>query len=678
MLVEPGAEYVMDRLRRLSAAVCLVCFLAASSLPAQAADSVQTSAVTPAAPQDEQITTLRVHSNLVVIDVVVTDSKGNPVHGLKKEDFALTEGGKPQLIKGFEEHTIMPPDQTGDVTAVPRLPPGLFTNQAPAPAAGPVNVLLLDYLNTPLNVQPYARKQLLDFLDKVPRGTRIAIFGLNQSLIMLQGFSSDPEVLKAALNGAKSAPQASVVLSNPDQGGPQGNTVLQNTFTSAALDADVEFANIQRFQAIQTQFEQQIRSQITLGAFELLSRYLVGIPGRKNLIWFSGSFPLSIEPNTDLADPFDSVVRNDDEVRKTDNLLTRAQVAVYPVDARGVFNNPGQSVVADIQGTSPENIGGSIVAGNQAAQNAASQMNFLQQTAQEHETMFAMAEDTGGKAFVNTNNLTQAVTQAIANGSNYYTLSYTPGNVQWDGRFRAIKVKLAQGGLKLAYRNGYYADDPNDQNRNIAGRAATAAGSPAAMTTAMMRGAPDPTEILMKVRVRPASTPPQEQPVQGNLVKPDPKVKATGPFKAYGVDVVPDRREITCPELADGTRRCRVEIATYVYDRDGQLIVKSQQSTSARLSPENYKEMLTKGMAFHQEISVPVKGEYYIRTGVHDLTSGRIGAVEVPVASVARLQPLDALPPSVAPPPSAGAAPANSVPAAQPATPTAPAPVPAK
>src|ERR1022692_2546304 len=83
-----------------------------------------------------------------------------------------------------------------------------------------------------------------------------------------------------------------------------------------------------------------MRVQYTLNGFDLLARYLVGIPGRKNVIWFSGSFPLNIEPNVNEQDPNDSVVRNDEEVRKTDNLLTRAQVAVYPVDARGVMTDP--------------------------------------------------------------------------------------------------------------------------------------------------------------------------------------------------------------------------------------------------------------------------------------------------------------------------------------------------
>jgi hypothetical protein len=377
----------------------------------------------------------------------------------------------------------------------------------------------------------------------------------------------------------------------------------------------------------------------------------VGIPGRKNVIWFSGSFPLSTEPNTNLQDAFDSVVRNDEEVRKTDNMLTRAQIAVYPVDARGVFNNPANSAVNGGTGAGGTTTvsGSDIIQGATGSADAASQMDFLQQTAQEHETMFAMAEDTGGHAFVNTNNLTQAIAKAIDNGSNYYTLTYTPTNAQWDGKFRAIKVKVEQPGVKLSYRNGYYADDPNDRNSNIAGVAATAITRPTTMATAMMRGGPDPSEILFKVRIRPASTPPEDTPVQGNRVNPDPKVKAEGPYKEYGVDLVPDHNAINCPIGANGNRRCSLEVATYVYDRDGQLIVTSNARTSATLSPESYAKMLVSGMAFHQEISVPVKGEYYLRTAIHDLTSDRVGAVEVPVAAVARLQPLEALPPGPAP-----------------------------
>lgn len=647
-------------------------WLSGTVSPAQIAQPV--SATVPNAPVSqgsEGITTIHARTNLVIVDVVVTDSKQNPVHNLSASDFSLFENNKPQQIKSFEEHSALPAADLANLAPTPKLPPGLFTNKPTAPSQGPVNILLLDYLNTPLSVQPYARQQLIDYLNKTPPGTRIAIFAISTNLVMLQGFTSDPAVLKAALTSKKGTPQASDILTSPVNGGPQGNTVLSDNFSSIAIEPGVELANILRAQALETAFEQDLRAKITLGAFDSLSRYLVGIPGRKNVIWFSGSFPLSLEPNPNLADAFDSVVRNDDEIRKTDNLLTRAQVAVYPVDARGVFSDPSQGAMNGASTPPPVLAGTSVMAGDSASADANSQMDFLQQTAQEHETMFAMAEDTGGHAFVNTNNLTQAVKQAIENGSNYYTLTYSPSNPQWDGRFRAIKVKVEQSGVKLSYRKGYYADDPNDRNRVIAQSAALTPNRPTTMVSAMIHGGPDPTEILFTTRIRPASAPPQETALASNAV--NPKVPVHGPFQQYGVDLTPDPRSVNCPAGADGNHRCALEVATYVYDHDGTLLVTADAVVRANVSPANYAKMKgdgeTKGMglAFHQQISVPVHGEYYLRTAIHDLVSDKVGAVEVPVAAVARLKPLTIPPPP--PPVVAPVAAPVSVPVTKPAEP---------
>jgi len=95
--------------------------------------------------------------------------------------------------------------------------------------------------------------------------------------------------------------------------------------------------DMKRVDAQHTSEELNNRALYTLNAFDQLARYLAGIPGRKNVIWFSSGFPLDVAPNLNEADPNDSVVRNDDAVRKTDNMLTRAQIAVYPVDVRGLM-----------------------------------------------------------------------------------------------------------------------------------------------------------------------------------------------------------------------------------------------------------------------------------------------------------------------------------------------------
>jgi hypothetical protein len=297
-----------------------------------------------------------------------------------------------------------------------------------------------------------------------------------------------------------------------------------------------------------------------------------------------------------------------------------------------------------------------------------------------------MAEDTGGEAFVNTNDLTHAVAKAIDDGSNYYTLTYTPTNKEWDQRFRAIKIKVEdQPKAQLSYRKGYYADDPNDRSKWVAQAAATALSQPTTMATALMHGGPDPAEILFKVRVRPAATPPEDAVIKNNQTNPDPKVKVQGPYKEYGVDLVPDPHALSCPLNAAGAHSCALELATFVYDRDGQLLISTSNGIRATLSPDDYDKLLGTpdkpgpGMAFHQEVSVPVKGYYYLRTAIHDLNSDRVGAVEVPVAAVAHLQPLAELPP--APPAAAPATPgtgaANDAPGASPAASGTPSPAPA-
>lgn len=658
---------------RILAAIALTATCLALTMRGQTGSSTppvatRVSANVPTAQQQDssQVTTIRAYSNLVVVDVVVTDSQGNAIHGLKASDFTLTENNKPQTVRHFEEHSAVP---TSDVKIVPapKLPPGLFTNKPPAPINGPANVLLLDYLNTPLSAQPYARKQLLEYLDKAPPGTRIAIFGLMEHLTMLQGFTSDMEVLKAALKSSKGAPQASDILSDSFNGGPIGSTVLSDAISldPTAVQGMVTqemVDSINRFEAMNTAFQQDMRMKYTLGAFDMLARYLVGIPGRKNVIWFSGSFPLDVEPNVNEQDPNDSVVRNDDEVRKTDNLLTRAQVAVYPVDDRGLMIDPSQNFAA---GPIAANIDA-----NSGAAAATATMAFQNQTATEHETMYAMAEDTGGQAYVNTNGLTQAVAKAIENGSNYYTLTYSPTNTDWDGRFRTLKVKVDQPSVKLTYRNGYYAVDPNDRSKLVAGQAATALVQPTTMATAMMHGGPDPAEILFKVRIRPAGTGNLDAPLKTNQTNPDPKVKIEGPFREYGVDLVPDAHAVSCRQEPSGNRHCAIEVWTFVYNRDGEKLITASNRLHTYLTPADYAQLLTGGMAFHQEISVPARGEYYVRTAIHDMVSDRVGAVEVPIASVARLDPLEKLPTVVAPT-TAVAVPVDSAPA--PAT-AAPAP----
>ena len=362
----------------------------------------------------EPITTIHTSSKLVVVDVVVTDSKQEPIHHLAASDFSLMEDGHPQKIKVFEEHTA---DAPAPVARLPKLPPGKFTNYSVVPVNGALNILLLDKLNTPMAAQQDVRDQILKYLKGAPAGTRIAIFGLSTRLRMLQGFTSDPELLRQLVAGKKANGLGSPLMNNGSDSNNLGMDTVANAsdaITGDAPDNATVLSALQEFDAQQESFQSMLRARYTLDAFNQLARYLSTLPGRKNLIWFSGSFPINILPDGDQRNPFSAVATAEDEYRDTVNLLTRSQVAVYPIDARGLMGNPATNAA-----NSPRiDLKNPIAADN----------SFYKQIDNEHNTMNTMAEDTGGKAFINTNDLEGAVSKAIEAGSNYYMLAYTPTN----------------------------------------------------------------------------------------------------------------------------------------------------------------------------------------------------------------------------------------------------------
>jgi VWFA-related protein len=580
------------------------------------------------------VTTLKANAQLVVVDVVVTGSNQRPVHGLKAADFALSESNVAQAITHFEEHTALTPADATRFAAMPKLPPGVFTNYTPAPANGAVNVLLLDSLNTPMKDQAYVRQQLLAYLKSTPPGTRIAIFGLTTRLFMLQGFTSDPEVLKAAM--ARGKEKGSPLLADQVGGGGIQNSQaddLEDNADPQDTAAAIAIANLRQFDAQQQSFQLQLRAKYTLDAMNQIGRYLSNIPGRKNLIWFSGSFPVNILPDTTgtFPDPFATMASSEDEFRGTVTLLARSQVAVYPIDARGLFNSP----VFDA--STSRNYGGAR--GNARMQQ--DQNKFSNDTAEEHGTMRAMADATGGRAFVNTNGLTQAVSTAIEEGSNFYTLTYTPSTFERDGKLRKIKIQLDRKGFKLAYRQGYYAENPDKTKSASAGQADATIVSASGLTPqatehlAMMRGAPAPAEIMISVGVVPmtSATLTEDKPAPGNM----PAAKTHGPYRRYSVNYDIDPRGLTFLRTPDGKIHSEFDLVIFVFNPDDILINSQISTVRITATLDQVRQMIGQGLYRHEEISAPAKGEYFFRIAVHDKHRDRYGAVEMATSEVKNL-----------------------------------------
>jgi VWFA-related protein len=574
-------------------------------------------------------TTIWSTSDLVVLDVTVADAQQSAIHHLAAEDFTILEDGKPQAVKVFEEHSAA---QLQKMAAAPKFGPGMFSNFTSIPTNSALNILLFDKLNTPMNAQTVVRDQVLKYLKEAPAGTRIAIFSLTTELKMLQGFTSDPELLRALVEGKKGSQGASSLMNDAMRGDQPGDDDAMMDMANDVLgndpDMQMVIADLQQFEAETQSFQLQLRQRYTLDALNQLARYMSNLPGRKNLIWFSGSFPITIMPDPDLQNPFGIVASAEDEFRETVDMLARSEVAVYPIDARGLTTLPmiDASQTGSTMMRTPNGFG-------KATQ------KFFQNTAEEHGTMEQMASATGGRAFVNTNALKESVQKAIDAGSNYYTVAYTPANRNWNGAFRKIEVKVDRPGVTLAYRRGYFADDLNKS----AHRKQTASGKSeipqySAMRTAMLHGGPEPTELIFVADVRPSTAEPETTLAPGNQAG----RKTSGPFRRYTVTFLTNPREIECDATPDGVHHCAFEFLTFVYGTDGALINMQTNGISASLPAAEFEKTMARNFSFQQQISVPVKGEYYLRIGMRDGLTDNVGAVEVPIAAVAKLKPVDA------------------------------------
>jgi VWFA-related protein len=399
--------------------------------------------------------TLRTTTREVVVDVVVRDAGGQPVSGLGREDFEIDEDGKKQAIDFFEAHSgDSPPSDR--VSAMPSTEVGArMPEMAPGNA---VTVLLLDTLNTEQQDQIYVHHQIDRFLEAAPAGTRMAIVVLGAKLRFIQGFTADVSALRAALDdehrGAFPEKQ-SVYHSRSDLAADAGDIAALNGMKANSTGSSLAIQGLEDALANMGAVDQASRASMTFEALDTLAGYLSDVPGRKNLIWFSSSFPVTIFPSPEEEK---HLVKRSAEYlsrfRRTSGLLTAARVAIYPVTAEGVMAEHVAEADTAGSGGMPRaaRLGGGREPMSAYNQGAAERANAM-------ASVDRIAESTGGKAFYNTNDFGKVIRQTTEDGSNYYTISYSPKDTKMDGSYRRIEVRLKQRGMHPGYRRGYYADD---------------------------------------------------------------------------------------------------------------------------------------------------------------------------------------------------------------------------
>jgi VWFA-related protein len=602
------------------------CFVAASLwVPALASGQ---------ATQAQSASGTQANANLVVVDVVVTDAERNLAHKLQASDFVVTENGKPQTIATIEEHNSW--ESAAPLPRAPKIARGTFTNFSIAPASGVINVLLLDLLNTPEGEQAAIRDEMVAYLKDVRPGARMTIFGLTRRLVILQGLTSEPEQVSDILNGERDLQKTLLATGDiVNAGMPDANdsaTEVNGAGLGNTPSAPEIFVGLRQFQMVTEQISPQDRVQSTLDALNLLGHYLGKLPGRKNLIWISGAFPINLLPGGGLENRVAALPAAADELRETADLLARSRVAIYPIEARGAAGEAAVSSDA------------------KNASDASAEMKDgskpVKENGNSHENMQAMAQATGGESYISTDGINAAVGKAIDAGPHYYTISYAPADQRWSGDYRAIHIDAAQKGMTLAYRRGYFADAPNAPVR--AGQPEGQENSQAplsTMTAAMVRGGPDATDILFTATVQPIGSEPEP------IVAPDNKVNEMlkGPYRRYAVQLGIDLHDLACPTHAEGVHQCKLDVAVHVYDVNGTLLNSAGGVIAADIPADHYAAVLRSGLRFRQEISVPVEGYSFLRVGVHEQLTNKIGTVELPVAAVSNL-------PALAAPPAPGVA----------------------
>ena len=230
------------------------------------------------------VPTIRANTRMILLSVIATDKSG-PVTDLTANEFSVLENGRPQKLAtfAFEQPTL-----TEQKVEKP-LPPNVYTNRPTyLTPSGPLTILLLDALNTQATDQTYFRRELLQYLaNQVRPGQRLAVFALGEQLHLLQNFTSDPALLRGAVEGFTA--KTSIELQQDDVFVPSAPKDITQAPGYLRM-----LRTLKQLQADHGEMTTNQRVAETLAAFRTIARSVAGYPERKNLVWVSSSFPLGV------------------------------------------------------------------------------------------------------------------------------------------------------------------------------------------------------------------------------------------------------------------------------------------------------------------------------------------------------------------------------------------------
>jgi VWFA-related protein len=377
----------------------------------------------PQRPADAPV--FRVNTRLIVQTVSVTDKEGHAVDGLSAKDFIVTEDGLPQDIAFVEFHRLG--GATGPAsppTVAPRgggaadtVPPPTRTEIATPPPGDSrfrdrrLLILYFDLTATPPADQMRAFQAAQKFVgSQIEPADLVAIMTFGGGAVrVMQDFTDDRARLREVID---------TLIFGEDKDGDRVRDAPDMSSAFGQNDAEFNIFNTDR----------------QLSALQTAVTMLRPLPERKSLVYFASNLRLN---GTD----------NNAQLRATTNAAIRANVSIYPVDARGLV---AEAPLGDATRPSPGGVG--MFSGRLAEAG----MTRFQRS---QDTLYALAKDTGGVPMFDNNDLSLGIVQAAQQQTSYYIIGYYSTHTAADGRFRRVRVSLASGvSADLSYRQGYYAD----------------------------------------------------------------------------------------------------------------------------------------------------------------------------------------------------------------------------
>ena len=385
------------------------------------ATSLQILLICSSLPSQEAEYTFHAQSDLVLVNVTVRDKNGNLVRNLKPSDFSLLEDNKAQKIISFDVENInaIPPQNV--MQAMPLSAAQRAELKSPTPLANATEefkdhrliVLFFDLSAMEPDEIDRSVTAAVHYVDtQMTPADLVAIVSLGSSLLVNQDFTSDHDLLKKELLAFNTG--AGQGFEEGSTGSTEGTPDTGQSFT--ADDTEYNIFNTDR----------------RLEALRSVAEHLAHVQQKKSLIYFSSGMDRT-------------GIENQSELRAATNAAVRSNLAIYTIDLRGLqaLVPGGEAQNASLRGV--------------AAYSGQSTINALESNFTTQETLVTLASDTGGRAFLDSNDFNKVFKGVQDDTSTYYLLGYRSTNPARDGRYRRIRVKINIPGVKIDYRRGYYA-----------------------------------------------------------------------------------------------------------------------------------------------------------------------------------------------------------------------------